>query len=91
MGKTYYLVHLDFWHSTWKVIQYRKSRRFTAKQAWKYIFTCQVDDDSSGGAGWISGELRKNANMVDDYSRIIESYHLPAEYTDLYCTFSPIH
>lgn len=90
MEKKYYLVHLDFWHHTYKVIEYRRNRRFTAKHAWEYISSCQVEDGSLGGAGWVSGVLRKNANMVDDYDRILESYHLPVKYTDLYCTFSPI-
>lgn len=83
MGKTYYLIHIYFEGSgaaTWTAYSYRKSRRFTAKQAWQHIHR------ESNNAIHATGKIKRGANL-DNYWNIIEELNLDKKVCDRYCTF----
>ena len=75
--KNYTLVHLSFKDGKFEIYDYKKDRRLTAKQAWKFIY----DNEPT-----ISGVLSNHAT-IDDYSKIIETYKLDEKHCDRYMTF----
>lgn len=83
MEKTYYLVHIYFGKANEKnrytVYSYQKSRRFTARQAWNYIYNEQQKNIAA------SGVLSARAT-IEDYWKIIESLNLDKKICDRYCT-----
>jgi hypothetical protein len=83
MEKTYYLVHLYFGKvnekNCYTIYSYQKSRRFTAKQAWYYLYHEQQKELAA------SGDLPVYAT-IDDYWNIIEKHGLDKKACDRYCT-----
>ena len=83
MEKTYYLVHIYFGkvneENHYTVYSYQKSRRFTARQAWYYIYNDQHKRIA------YAGKLSARAT-IDDYWNIIESLNLDKKVCDRYCT-----
>lgn len=73
--KTYHLVHLDFVNNKYFVFEYQKDRRYTAKQAWQVI---------SEGNCLYEGDLRKRANIIDDYQIVIDKFNLDLKHCDRY-------
>ena len=85
MEKTYYLIHIYFGEhgeNTYTVYAYKKSRRFTARQAWYYIYHESKDI-------FAKGELPSTAT-IDDYWKIIKKLHLDEKVCDHLCTFGYI-
>ena len=83
MEKTYYLVHLYFGKvnekSRYTIYSYQKSRRFTARQAWYYLYHEQQKNLVA------SDNLPVHAT-IDDYWNIIEKHSLDKKVCDRYCT-----
>ena len=83
LEKTYYLVHIYFGEKDeenhYTVYSYQKSRRFTARQAWYYIYHEQQKSI------FASNKLSANAT-IDNYWNIIENLNLDKKVCDRYCT-----
>lgn len=81
MEKTYYLIYLYFGKNEnyYTVYQYQKSRRFTARQAWHYIYHEQKTIYSVGKVPW--------GDSIYYSCKIIENLHLEKKLCDCYYTF----
>lgn len=85
MEKTYYLVRIYFGEhgeNTYTVYEYRKSRRFTARQAWYHIYHEQKTI-------FAEGKL-PSGGTINDYWDIIKKLNLDEKVCDCYCTFGYI-
>ena len=85
METTYYLVHIYFGKKSegegnhYTVYSYRKSRRFTARQAWYYIWHEQNKNV------FATSKLPANAT-IEDYWNIVDSLGLSKKACDRYYT-----
>ncbi len=80
--KTYYIVHIVFGKQNrnhYTVYSYRKTRRFTANQAWQHIRQGQLSVIASDN-------LPAHATIYSHFS-ILAALNVPAKMADRYCTF----
>lgn len=75
--KTYHLIYLDFSTREYFIFEYRKDRRFTARQAWLFI---------RNNTPVSNGKL-KPGDTIEKYFYIVDENGFNLKHCDRYMTF----